>query len=316
MILASNNKWGSKLRQKQAPQNRSTPRLLPPTWASAAESPGPKHQGQESPQGSPSLPLGLPKGPEHGATARQWPCEPSAPQRVNLQSSGAARRPGALCFAALCLAVFPRAVCSVLCLFCPGVLVRAVVRRCAPCCVCPGVSRCALPVLRALCCAVFRCAGALAAYCSCGACCCWRLVLWFAAVCCAVSFSVLWCGAGSGGPWSSAGRVFRCRCPCLAAWSGSLWLVWFAVVPCLPVSCSVVLCCLVVLCCCVLLSFCGAVCACFAHLWPVVPWCAVLLVICAVLCPVAVSVCCGALSLPAGTHKNIDYDPVLPRARL
>ena len=87
MIWSSNNKWGSKLRQKQAPQNRSTPRLLPPTWASAAESPGPKHQGQESPQGSPSLPLGLPKGPEHGATARQWPCEPSAPQRVNLQDN-------------------------------------------------------------------------------------------------------------------------------------------------------------------------------------------------------------------------------------
>ena len=86
MIWSSNNKWGSKLRQKQAPQNRSTPRLLPPTWASAAESPGPKHQGQESPQGSPSLPLGLPKGPEHGATARQWPCERSAPQRVNLHS--------------------------------------------------------------------------------------------------------------------------------------------------------------------------------------------------------------------------------------
>ena len=56
MIWASNNKWGSKLRQKQAPQNRSTPRLLPPTWASAAESPWPKHQGQEPPRGSPSLP--------------------------------------------------------------------------------------------------------------------------------------------------------------------------------------------------------------------------------------------------------------------
>ena len=39
MIWFSNKKWGSKLRQKQAPQNRSTPRLLPPTWASAAESP-------------------------------------------------------------------------------------------------------------------------------------------------------------------------------------------------------------------------------------------------------------------------------------
>ena len=86
MIWSSNNKWGSKLRQKQAPQTRSTPRLLPPTWASAAESPGPKHQGQEAPQGSPSPPLGLPKGPEHGATARQWPCEPSAPQRANLHA--------------------------------------------------------------------------------------------------------------------------------------------------------------------------------------------------------------------------------------
>ena len=106
-------------------------------------------------------------------------------------SSGAARRPGALCFAALCFAVFPRAVCSVLCVFCRGVLVRAVVRRCAVCCVCPGVSRCAFPVLSALCGAVFRSAGALASCCSCGACCCWRLVLWCAAVCCAVSFGVL-----------------------------------------------------------------------------------------------------------------------------
>ena len=216
-------------------------------------------------------------------------------------SSGAARRPGALCFVALCFAVFCRAVCSVLCVFCRGVLVRAVVRRCAACCVCPGVSRCAFPVLFGLCGAVFRCVRALASCCSCRACCCWRLVLWCAAVCCAVSFGVLWCGAGSGGLWSSAGCVFWCRCPCLAAWSGSLWLVRFAVVPCFPVSCSVVLCCLVVLCCCVLLPFRGAVCACFALLWPVVPCCAVLLVVCAVWCPVVASVCFGALSLPAGT---------------
>ena len=87
-------------------------------------------------------------------------------------SSGAARRPGALCFAALSFAVFPRALCSVLCVFCLGALVRAVVRLCAACCVCPGVSRCAFPVLSALCSAVFRCAGALASCCSCGACCC------------------------------------------------------------------------------------------------------------------------------------------------
>ena len=111
--------------------------------------------------------------------------------------------------------------------------------------------------------------------------------------CCGVP----WCGAGSGGPWFSAGGVFRCRCPCLAAWSVSLWLVWFAVVPCFPVSCSVVLCCRVVLCCCALLSCCGAVGACFALLWAVVLCCVVLLVGCAVFCPVVVSACCGALFL-------------------
>ena len=174
--------------------------------------------------------------------------------------------------------------CSpVLCVFCRGAVVRAVVRRSALCCVCPGVLCCAFPVLSALCGAVLRCAGALALCCSCGACCCWRLVLW--------------CGAGSGGPWLSAGGVFRCRCPCLAAWSVSLWLVWFAVVPCFPVSCSVVLCCRAVLCCCALLPCCGAVGACFALLWAVVLCCVVLLVGCAVFCPVVVSACCGALFL-------------------
>ena len=211
--------------------------------------------------------------------------------------SGAAGRPGALCSAALCFAVFPRAVCSVLYVFCRGVVVRAVVRCSALCCVCLGVLCCAFPVLSVLCGAVLRCAGALALCCSCGACCCWRLVLWCAAVCCAVSCGVPWCGAGSGGPWLSAGGVFRCRCPCLAAWSASLWLVWFAVVPCFPVLCSVVLCCRVVLCCCALLSCCGAVGACFALLWAVVLCCVVLLVGCAVFGPVVVSACCGALFL-------------------
>ena len=205
--------------------------------------------------------------------------------------------PWALCSAALCFAVFPRAVCSVLCVFCRGAVVRAVVRRSALCCVCLGVLCCAFPVLSVLCGAVLRCAGALVLCCSCGACCCWRLVLWCAAVCCAVSCGVPWCGAGSGGPWLSAGGVFRCRCSCLAAWSASLWLVWFAVVPCFPVSCSVVLCCHVVLCCCALLSCCGAVGACFALLWAVVLCCVVLLVGCAVFGPVVVSACCGALFL-------------------
>ena len=211
--------------------------------------------------------------------------------------SGAARRPGALCSAALCFAVFSRVVCSVLCVFCRGAVVHAVVRRFALRCVCLGVLCCAFPVLSVLCGAVLRCAGAPALCCSCGACCCWRLVLWCAAVCCAVSCGVPWCGAGSGGPWLSAGGVFRRRCPCLAAWSASLWLVWFAVVPCFPVSCSVVLCCRVVLCCCPLLSRCGAVGACFALLWAVVLCCAVLLVGCAVFGPALVSACCGALFL-------------------
>ena len=190
----------------------------------------------------------------------------------------------ALCSAALCFAVFPRAVC-------------VLSWRGGACCVCLGVLCCAFPVLSALCGAVLRCAGVLALCCLCGACCCWRLVLWCAAVCCAVSCGVPWCGAGSGGPWLSAGGVFRCRCPCLAAWSASLWLVWFAVVPCFPVSCSVVLCCRVVLCCCALLSCCGAVGACFVLLWAVVLCCVVLLVGCAVFCPVVVSACCGALFL-------------------
>ena len=205
--------------------------------------------------------------------------------------SGAARRPGALCIAALCSAVFPRAVCSVLCGFRRGMAVRAVVRRSALCCVCPGLLCFAFPVLSALCGAGLRCVGALALCCSCGASCCWRLVVWCAAVCCAVSFGVLWCGAGSGGPWLSAGGVFRFWCPCLAAWSASLWFMWFAVVPCFPVLCPVVLCCRVVLCCCALLSFCGAAGACFALLWPVVLCCDVLLVGCAVFCPVLVSAC-------------------------
>ena len=211
--------------------------------------------------------------------------------------SGAARRPGALCSAALCFAVFPRVVCSVLCVFGRGAVVRAVVRRSALYSVCLGVLCCAFPVLSVLCGAVLRCAGALALCCSCGACCCWRLVLWCAAVCCVVSCGVPWCGAGSGGPWLSAGGVFRCRCPCLAAWSASPWLVWFAVVPCFPVSCSVVLCCRVVLCCCALLSCCGAFGACFALMWAVVLCCVVLLVGCAVFGPVVVSACCGALFL-------------------
>ena len=199
----------------------------------------------------------------------------------------------ALCPLALPVALGPCALrhcvlrCSpVLCVFCRGAVVRAVVGRSALCCVCPGVLCCAFPVLSAPCGVCFAVLVRLR--------CAVRVVLAVAgAWCCGVP----WCGAGSGGPWLSAGGVFRCRCPCLAAWSVSLWLVWFAVVPCFPVSCSVVLCCRVVLCCCALLSCCGAVGACFALLWAVVLCCVVLLVGCAVFCPVVVSACCGALFL-------------------
>ena len=131
--------------------------------------------------------------------------------------------------------------------------------------------------------------------------------VWYCgALLCFVLFPSVFCGAVLGLVARGCLLVvfFGVGSPCLAAWSASLWLVLFAVVPCFPVSCSVVLCCRVVLCCCALLSFCGAVVACFALLRPVVQCCVVLLVGCAFLRPVVVSGCCGALSLPAGTHKN------------
>ena len=173
-----------------------------------------------------------------------------------------------------------------------------------PCCVCVVVARGCVLLLAALLCAVcvpgccaVRCLSSPLCAVSCFAVlvrsrCAVRVVLAVVgAWCCGVP----WCGAGSGGPWLSAGGVFRC--PCLLAWSVSLWLVWFAVVPCFSVSCSLVLCCRVVLCCCALLSCCGAVGACFALLWAVVLCCVVLLVGCAVFCPVVVAACCGALFL-------------------
>ena len=175
---------------------------------------------------------------------------------------GAVCRPGVLRFPALRFVVFPRAVCSVLCVICRGVVVHAVVRCCALCCGCPGVSCCGFPVLPALCGALLRCAGVLALCCLCGPCRFRRPVLWCIAVCCAVACGVLWRDAGSGCQRWSAGGAFRCRCPCLAAWLASLWQVWIAAVPCSPLLCSVVLCCLVVLCCRAMLYFCGAVCSC------------------------------------------------------
>ena len=221
--------------------------------------------------------------------------------------------------AALCCASLGAVLCRVVLVGC-CCLLRRTLWRCPlpwgpvlcgaafcgvpPCCVCFVVARGCVLLLAAVLCAV--CVPGCCAVCSLSSPLC--AVLCFAVLVrsrCAVRVvlavvgawccGVPWCGAGSGGPWLSAGGVFRC--PCLAAWSVSLWLVWFAVVPCFPVSCSVVLCCRVVLCCCALLSCCGAVGACLALLWAVVLCCVVLLVGCAVFCPVVVSACCGALFL-------------------
>ena len=71
------------------------------------------------------------------------------------------------CLLALCFSESPRAVCSVLCVSCLGVLLRAVVCPCALRCVGPAVPCCAFPVLSALCGAALRCAGAVV-LCWCG----------------------------------------------------------------------------------------------------------------------------------------------------
>ena len=162
--------------------------------------------------------------------------------------------------------------CSpVLCVFCRGAGVRAVVGRSALCCVCPGVLCCAFSVLSALCGAVLRCAGALALCCSCGARCCWRLVLWCAVVRCWVWWPVVVCW------WrvsvSLSGRVvcfpvvgvvccgalLSCVVFCGAVLSRGAVLLCSAVVLrccwgllCPPVGCRAVLCCAVGWLCCFL----------------------------------------------------------------
>ena len=122
--------------------------------------------------------------------------------------------------------------------FCGAVLLRgavllcsAVVLRCCWCLLCPPVA----------CRAVLSCA-----------------VGW---LCCFLpggGVCVLWCSFP------------RAVCSLSSPLCALLCLAVLAVVPCFPVSCAVALCCRVVLCCRALLSFCGAVCACFALLWPVV----------------------------------------------
>ena len=174
--------------------------------------------------------------------------------------------------------------CSpVLCVFCRVAVVRAVVRRSALCCVCFGMLCCAFPVLSALCGAVLRCAGALALYCSCGACCCWRLVLWCAVVRCWVWWPVVLCWWRVSVSVSLSGRVvcfpvvgvvccgalLSCVVFCGAVLSRGAVLLCSAVVLrccwgllCPPVGCRAVLCCAVGWLCCFLPG--GGVC---------VPWC-------------------------------------------
>ena len=199
--------------------------------------------------------------------------------------SGAARRPralcsAALCFAALCFAVFPRAVCSVLCVFCRGAVVRAVRSLCSPLCavLCFAVlvrSRCAVRVVRAF--AGAWCCGAL------------LCVVLFPVVCRGAVLGLVARGCllvacfGVGVPVWPPGLL-----PC--GWCGLLWCPAFLcrVLWC----CAVAWCCAVVLCCRVAvllgfaLPFCGLSCC-----------CVVLLVGCAVFGPVVVSACCGALFL-------------------
>ena len=164
--------------------------------------------------------------------------------------------------------------CSpVLCVFCRGALVRAVVRCSAFCCVCPGVLCCAFPVLSALCGAVLRCAGALALCCSCGACCFWRLALWCAVVRCSVCWPVVVCWWRVSVSVSPSGRVvcfpvvgvvccgalLSCVVFCGAVLSRGAVLLCSVVVLrccwgllCPPVGCRAVLCCAVGWLCCFL----------------------------------------------------------------
>ena len=213
--------------------------------------------------------------------------------------SGAARRPGALCFAALCFAVFPRAVCSVLCVFCRGVVVRAVVCRSALCFVCPGVLCCAFccPLHSVRCCASLCWCACVVLFVWCvlllapGAvvrCCVLCCFLWFAVVRCWVWWPVVVCWWRVSVSVSLSDRVvcfpvvgvvccgalLPCAVCCGAVPSrGAVLLCSAVVLPCCwglfcpPVACRAVLCCAVGWLCCFLPG--GGVCV----LWCPFPPC-------------------------------------------
>ena len=129
-------------------------------------------------------------------------------------------RPGLLFFRALCFVVFLCSVCFVMLL----------VRCCALCCGCPGVSCCAFSVLSALCGAALRCAGALASCCLIGLCCLCCPVPWRVAVCCDFSFwcSVLQCCAALCVVCCAAAcyALFCCVLSCCVADFGAGVPVW------------------------------------------------------------------------------------------
>ena len=144
----------------------------------------------------------------------------------------------------------PGAVCSVLCVFCRGAVVRAVVRRSALCCVCLGVLCCAFPVLSVLCGAVLvlsRCAvrvvrAAAGAWC-CGALLC---VVLFPVVCRGALLGLVARGCLLVACFGVGVSVWpRGLPPC--GWCGLLWCPAFLcrVLWC----CAVAWCCAVVLCC-------------------------------------------------------------------
>ena len=142
--------------------------------------------------------------------------------------------PPVLCCPVLCCARWVPLLVAPCPLALPVALAPCALRRCilrcfpalcALCCVCFVVARwcvllfvallcavwvglcCAFPVLSALCGAVLRRAGALALCSSCGACCCWRLVLWCAVVRCWVWWSVVVCWWRVSVSVSLSGRV-------------------------------------------------------------------------------------------------------------
>ena len=164
-----------------------------------------------------------------------------------------------------------------------GAVFCGVPPRCVLCAVCVlswrGCACCAFPVLSSLCGAVLRCAGALALCCSCGACCCWRLVVWCAVVRCWVWWPVVVCWWRVSVSVSLSGRVvcfpmvgvvccgalLSCVVFCGAVLSRGAVLLCSAVVLrccwgllCPPVGCRAVLCCAVGWLCCFLPA--GGVC--------------------------------------------------------